>query len=164
MQKARSRLGGSAPTVADQPISEPKTVALKTAKEKESNHQRHERRVRLSFRPHLSHLPPLIFAIIGWVVVVYILTKIHPSTIKNLLIPNSYFLLLIVFLTTNFFTWSFILLNSRRGLVISLGLAAFLFLKLQQVIFEPFLIMGFSAVCLIALLINEFFIKHNKRS
>lgn len=111
-------------------------------------------------KKYLTHLPTLILALIGWWSVYYILVAIHPSSIRNLIIPNSYLPLLMAFELANFFTWSFVFLNSRRGLIISLYPATLLFLKLQQVILEPTLLVIFLVGWVAIYSLSEFFHRH----
>ena len=84
------------------------------------------------FLKYLKHLPTFIFALLFSGTTYLILTRIHPENIKHFLIPNSYLPLLISVFLSSFFLFSFILLNSRRGFLISLLMLIFLFLHLQQ--------------------------------
>jgi hypothetical protein len=147
MQKARSRLGAIVQPVVKEASAQPIFMA---DQDKTAGH-----RLSPPFKKYLIHLPTFILALISWYICYYILTRIHPSAIKNLLIHNSYFIFHLSFFFANFFSWSFLFLNSRRGLIIALGTTAMLFLKLQQVMLQPLLILGLSAIWAAILLSNE---------
>ncbi len=72
----------------------------------------------------------LLFAAI----VLGILTQVAPSRIRDVILPNSYLPLLVPTFLSLFFGCSFVLLNTRRGLLVSSFLTALLFLRLQRVL------------------------------
>ncbi len=98
---------------------------------------------------YLTHLPTLILSTPFLYTTYYILTKVNPDQIKHFLLPNTYLPLLISTFFASLFFFSFILLKTSRGLIISLLLTTLLFLKLQHVVFTPTLfaiLIGFFMV------------------
>lgn len=96
---------------------------------------------------YVKHLPTLFLAIISSASLWYILTQIHPHSIKNFLLPQSYLPLILSFWLTTFWATSFLLLNSKRGFFVSLALSMLLFFHLQKVILDWWLIGIVGAVC-----------------
>lgn len=70
-----------------------------------------------------NFLPTLILAVISWLSLVYLVLFFTPET--KLLIFIFYSLLFFA----NFLTFSLIFGNSRRGILISLGIISYLFLN-----------------------------------
>ena len=93
-------------------------------------------------KKYLKHLPTLILGLIFSASTYLILTRIEPSQIKNFLLPNSYLLFLISLFTASFFLISYLFLSIRTGLILSSPLIIMAFLKLQNVIFEKWLIIS----------------------
>lgn len=85
------------------------------------------------FKPYLQHWPTLLLALTFTAATYLILTRVSPASIRHVLLPNTYLPLLVTAFLAFWFGFSFILLNSRRGLFLSLALTTFLFLRLQQV-------------------------------
>lgn len=83
------------------------------------------------------HLSALLMCLPFYGAVYYHLHFIHPEKIRHFLIPNSYLPLQAYLFIGNFFFFSFILLHSRRGLVMSCLLMTLLFFKLQTVLSWP---------------------------
>lgn len=83
---------------------------------------------------YLKHIPTLIIGLIFSYILFQFLNKVNPSNVKHFLLPNSYLPLLLLVFFTGFFLLSFLLLNSRRGLIGSLWLTIILFLQVQRVI------------------------------
>jgi hypothetical protein len=83
---------------------------------------------------YLHHLPTLLLSVIFYGITFAVLNKISPSSTKNLLFPNSYLLFQLPFLLGNFFLFSFLFLNAKRGVFISMLIFVFLFLKMQGVV------------------------------
>jgi hypothetical protein len=81
---------------------------------------------------YAKHTPTLVIGIIGYVVVGYLLVTIQPTTVQHILFANSYLPFHIVWFIANFFLFSFLLLNSRRGYIVAVGLGILGFLKLQR--------------------------------
>lgn len=91
---------------------------------------------------YLTHLASLILALAFYFSTYYILTTFHPQQIKNFIVVNTYLPLQLSFFLANFLFFSFLLLKKRRGLLISLFLSIWLFLKLQTVIMDTIFILG----------------------
>ncbi|MEA2056148.1 MAG: hypothetical protein U9O78_00305 [Patescibacteria group bacterium] len=89
---------------------------------------------------YFNHLPCLFLAIVFNGLLYYLVTHVNPSQIKNFLLPNTYLPFLLILFFASWFSISFLMLNSRRGLVITLLLVWIVFLKLQKVIFTQQLI------------------------
>ena len=84
-------------------------------------------------KKYLKHLPLLLLSMPFYTGAYYIFINIHPDKIKHFLIPNTYLPLQLVLFGGNFFLFSYLLLNTRRGFGISLFIALTLFLKLQLI-------------------------------
>lgn len=156
MQKAKSRL---------QRASEENKVA---AAETKNTHRPSEPRSALT-RPslvvrYLTHLPTLILSFPFAAAVYYILTRVYPTKIANVPLPNTYFLLLLPFFLCCFWLLSFVFLKARRGLFFSTLLTFYLFLRVQQVVFTwqviVFPLMITLALELLSLFISKFTISN----
>lgn len=91
-------------------------------------------------KSHLRYLPTLLASIPFWIAIVCILTTVSPESIRNFLIPSSYLPLLLASFGAVFFTGSFILLHSRRGMLLAFFITIMLSLHLQGVIIGPILV------------------------
>jgi hypothetical protein len=88
--------------------------------------------------PHIpEHVHLFLLAVIGYSGIAFILLRIQPSSIQHIFLPNSYSPLLFLFFVSTFFLSSFLLNNTRRGLLISFVLTLYLFLRLQQLLTFP---------------------------
>ncbi len=102
---------------------------------------------------HLRHLPTLFLALFFYGVCVYVFRRIEPTAIQNMLLANSYVPLLLLSGLGHFFFFSFLFLQSRRGLLVALALTVLLFLRVQQVLTLPiFLAIFLFSACLELLL------------
>jgi hypothetical protein len=157
--KARSRLKSShyhpAPPV-NLANSQPATRLKKH--DRPSQHLAHYR----------QHLALLFLSLPFYLIVGTILTRVQPESIAHLFIPSAYLPLQLPLFLANFFLFSFIFLNSRRGLLISLLVSTLLFLKLQQVIFETGWVIGlvvaFAMVELTAVMIGHVISRRQPKS
>ena len=86
---------------------------------------------------YLQHLPTLFLGIIFSALTFFILTKVEPSAVQHLILPNTYLPFLASSFLASFFLTSFLLLNSRRGFFLALAITIFLFLRVQQVLIKP---------------------------
>ncbi len=91
----------------------------------------------IPWKEYFLHLPILMLGLLAYIGVAFIFLTIEPASIQNVLLPNTYLPLLAVAAAGHFCLFSFLFLNSRRGFLISLGLTALLFLRLQQVLTVP---------------------------
>jgi hypothetical protein len=108
--------------------------------------------IQLSLKPskkYLKHLPLLLLSVPFYAGAYYIFTYIHPDKIKHFLIPNTYLPLQFTLFSGNFFLFSYLLLNTRRGLGLSLFLSFTLFLKLQLITNYSTVAAGILAIGLI---------------
>ncbi len=83
---------------------------------------------------YFQHLKTFILCLPFYAICFYILKNVHPSNLKNALIPNLYFPFQLSLFLANLFFFSFLFLNTRRGFLISVFVQIFVFLKLQSVI------------------------------
>jgi hypothetical protein len=93
-----------------------------------------ERQWRSWLQAYWQHLPTLLVGLIFAAVTGLILTQVQPLKIKHFLLPHSYLPLLLAVFATCWFVASFVLLNTRRGLILALWCSLLLFLRLQQVL------------------------------
>lgn len=82
---------------------------------------------------YLQQLPTAVVAIPGWAGVWLVLTQLPPTVGQHWLFANSFLPVTVTLAWTLFFSVSFILLHSRRGLWVTVGLLTLLSLKLQRV-------------------------------
>jgi len=100
-----------------------------------------EKQEKLSlFRKYRRHLGALFISLPFYGAVVFHLNYVYPIQIKNFLIPNAYLPLQFYLFVGNFFFFSFLLVHSRRGLVLSLWLSSLIFFKLQNLLSLPLLL------------------------
>jgi len=129
VQKARSRLTTSVETQPVQSIVEPIQIKKK-------------KKTSVYFlKNYLSHLPALFMAVFFYVILVLTMLNINPELIKDFILPSTYLPVLVLVFLANFFLFSFIFLNSRRGLFYTSILAIIIFLKFQKVIFDPIILL-----------------------
>ncbi len=108
---------------------------------------------------YLRHLPTLLLSLPFYMGVVLILQKVPPQNLKNFLIPNLYLPFQIALFLGNFFLFSFLCLNSRRGFLLSLLIQTLVFFKLQSVVFNLPLVIGtlgvFVIIEILFLIVNK---------
>lgn len=83
---------------------------------------------------YISRLPTLLCSFVGYGAAAFLFWRIDPATIQNVLVPNTYLPLLLALAEGHFFFFSYVLMNSRRGTLITVALTLLLFLKLQHVL------------------------------
>ena len=79
-----------------------------------------------------NFFPTLILIIVFWTITIVIIGFTEPDLIKDLIIPNSYLIFFLSLFGALFFTLSILLVNSRRGFLISGGIILFLILRLYR--------------------------------
>lgn len=84
-------------------------------------------------KQYFKHLPTLILSLPFYFLVWRILTQTYPKQIQNFILPDSYLLLLTPLFLANLFFFSFLLLKTRRGLLISILISILLSLHLQKI-------------------------------
>lgn len=123
MSKARSRLNlEKLQDVTSTPLPEIKPQ------------KKHTRKSLTFAMRYLKHSPTLVLSLPFFFIVGFLLTKVKPDIIKNLVWTNSYFVFIVPFFLAFLFFFSFIFLKTRRGFVMSCLLTTIVFLKLQQVV------------------------------
>jgi hypothetical protein len=103
---------------------------------------------------YLNYLPTLVLGGLFAIGLYYLVSTVPPDQIKHFIIPGSYLPFTLGLLLSTWFITSFLLLNSRRGLLISLFLTWLVFLKLQQVMMSPQLVL----ISLVPFVIVEIFL------
>jgi len=105
-------------------------------------------------KKYFNHLPTLFVGLILGGLTFYFLNHFSPNSVQHLLLPNTYLPFLILIFFSSLFLLSFIFLNKTVGYILSIIITAYLFLKLQQVIFEPWLLilLPFFLITLIILI------------
>ncbi len=76
-----------------------------------------------------NYLPTVILIIVLWGLLGVLITQVEPELVKNILIPGLYLPFFLLLLPTSFLTLAILLANTKRGLLIALGLNAFLILR-----------------------------------
>lgn len=97
--------------------------------------------LKLLISAYFKHLPLLLLAGFFYFLVWQILTHVYPSAIRNYLLPGSYFPLLMLLFAGHFCFFSYLMVNTRRGVLMALALSAILWLQLQRML-DPTLFLG----------------------
>lgn len=95
------------------------------------------------WKKYFVHLPTLLMGILFYSGVFLLVNNVYPQKIKDFLIPNLYLPLQLLLFLGNFFFLSYLWLNSRRGLLISLLINCWLFFKLLKVSNYQFILIIF---------------------
>lgn len=95
-------------------------------------------------RRRKNFFPTLVLIFFFWTTLGLIFFYVEPELIKDFLIPGLYLPFFFNLFWALFFTLAIIFINSRRGLIFSLGLIIFLILRLKGLgnILNAFLIMA----------------------
>ena len=88
------------------------------------------------FSYHRQDLVLLLLSVPFFGAVFLITTRFYPSQIEDFLISNTFLPLQIPLFIANSLLFSFLFLNTRRGILISIIISSLLFLRLQQVVFD----------------------------
>jgi hypothetical protein len=91
-------------------------------------------------KKYFKYLPIFLLAVITGYFLWLFVKHVDPDAVKHFILPNSYLPFLIIIFIFCFLLCSFLLLNSRQGLLISLAIISLLFLRLQQVMINPWLV------------------------
>ncbi len=78
-----------------------------------------------------NFLGTLILILLFWTLQVFMIFFVEPETIKNLILPNSYFLFFLNLFLALFFTIAIILADSKHSLIITSGIIFYLVLQSQ---------------------------------
>jgi hypothetical protein len=123
------------PKISTTPQAATQPVFSKASKKERAVKSLKSSKITISFlKKYLRHFPLLFMSIFCYAVCVYILTHIDPEKLQNFLIPNTYLPFLCITALANFLFFSFLFLNTRRGIFAAIFLTLILFLKLQQVL------------------------------
>ena len=98
---------------------------------------------------YFHHLPTLVIGLVFLAPLLAIVNWVQPSTIQNLIFPNSYLPAVVLFFLASFFLSSFFLLHTRRGFFFALVSTLLLFLKLQNFNLNPLTIASPIAIFII---------------
>ncbi|PIP51804.1 hypothetical protein COW80_00525 [Candidatus Beckwithbacteria bacterium CG22_combo_CG10-13_8_21_14_all_01_47_9] len=79
-----------------------------------------------------NYLPTLILIVILWSLLGLMLFFVEPELVKNILLPGLYLPFFLLFFPAGFFSLAVILGNTRRGLLVTIGLTCWLILRLYQ--------------------------------
>ncbi len=108
---------------------------------------------------YIQYAPLLVAGIVLSLLQVSLLTRISPTTIQNVLFPNSYLPFLAVLFLIFFFFASYILLNTRRGVTIAYLLTVLFFLRLQDISLDVTVLI----FCIMVLVLSELAAKFHFR-
>lgn len=93
-------------------------------------------------KKYLRFSPLLVISGLHFLILYKTLQHQDPAQWENILIPSTYLPMLLLLTSTSFFTGSYIFLHTHRGLRIACITFIFFFLKFQQVIIGPSLVVG----------------------
>ncbi len=162
--KSKLKAKADSPVIANS--RQTRAVSRRRPLVKKSQNQTSSKLARL-FNRYLSHWPGLFLSLVVasglWIFV----NNVHPSQVQHTILANSYLPFIILFFLFWLFFISFLLLNSHYGLIISIWLTSWLFLRLHQVTNEYVLIgflagiLGFVELCSIGV---RYFAKNQHQS
>ncbi len=81
---------------------------------------------------YLKYVPTLLLSIPWWLALGFIYTRVSPVTLRDLPLPHSYAILLLVVANVVFWTTSFLLLSGRRGVFATVLIVGWLQFKLHH--------------------------------
>ena len=84
----------------------------------------------MAVRRRKNFLPITFFAVLSWVVVGFFVFFVDPKIIRDFPISSLYLPFFFFLFLSCFFTASLAFANSRRGLLISIGIITFFYLRL----------------------------------
>lgn len=152
--KARSRLtSGGLPRVAGSSLIQPKSHSFRLVKPQFNFHTSPAWWVKRQ-----SKLPILIIGLALYGYLYYILTHFFPVQVQDWLIPGSFLPVLGLAALGHIYVGSFITLNTRRAVLISVGLSWLLWLQLHQFVVD-WIVTGYSFLAIIIVEISFYLIK-----
>ncbi len=91
-----------------------------------------------------NYFPTVILILVLWGLLGGLITQVEPELVKDVLIPGLYLPVFLLLLPASFLTLAILSANTKRGLLIALGLNAFLILRIFQFgnLLNLFLIVG----------------------
>lgn len=158
--KAKSRLKRppeTPPEVSDAPATRtrptPTPVLSKPLAQAAPTHHQTSRQTQPSstfeWKKYVPYLPTLLLSLPFYFGVFYMVTKVYPAEVKDTLVPNSYLLFHLVFWIANYFLFSFVWLNSRRGFLSALLVGVLLFARMQSYVLPWQIILGLIGIFVI---------------
>jgi hypothetical protein len=84
----------------------------------------------MAVRRRKNFLPAVFFAFLSWFVVGFFIFLVDPQVIRDFPISGLYLPFFVFLFLSIFLSASFIFSNSRRGLLIALGIVGFFYLRL----------------------------------
>jgi len=111
---------------------------------------------KINFSPknYIFQLPTLFLGLIGYFISYNILQKVQPDAIKDILIHNSYIVLLITLGMGHFFTSWYLLQNLRRSVIFATCVTILLFLRIHQLGAPLFLLLVIFSFLFLELLLT----------
>lgn len=150
MNKASSRIKNKPKTFVTKPIKASSRIKKKSTKIVDGNRNRHNSIIFKALKHYFKHLPTLFLSLFFGTLTFYFLKNISPESVRHFIIPNTYLpFLLLIFLTT-LFLFSFVFLNTKIGLLLSAMLTTFLFMRVQLVVLDLWLLLPLVVIILFA--------------
>jgi len=79
-----------------------------------------------------NYLPVVILILVLWGLLGAMIYWVEPELVKDMLAPGLYLPFFLLFFPTCFFTLAIVLANTRKGLLVTIGLTGFLVLRVYQ--------------------------------
>ena len=79
-----------------------------------------------------NYLPTVILILVLWGLLGTMIYFIEPELVKDVLVPGLYLPFFLLFFPASFFTLAMVLANTRRGLLVALGLSIYLILRIFE--------------------------------
>ena len=79
-----------------------------------------------------NYLPTLILTLILWSFLLSFIFYVEPELVKDIFIKGLYFPFFSLFIPVSFLSLTLIFGNTRRGLLIAIGLGVFLILRIYE--------------------------------
>jgi hypothetical protein len=111
------------------------------------------------WKKYLLYFPVLILGIMGYAVTGLILFHIEPRSIEHVILPHSFLPLLLSISWGNFFFFSYLFLNVRRSLILTILITIGVYLRIIQVL--PW---GITIAAIILYAVAESFLTITKRA
>jgi hypothetical protein len=79
-----------------------------------------------------NYLPAVILILVLWSLLGAMIYWVEPELVKDMLVPGLYLPFFLLFSPACFFTLAIVLANTRKGLLVTIGLTGFLILRVYQ--------------------------------
>ncbi len=146
MNKASSRLKYNPKSFVSKPIKASSRIKRKLTKNADKN--KNNSIILNALKHYFEHLPTLGMAIVLCIATIFFLKEVPPNSVRHFLLPNTYLPFLFLIFLSSLFLLSFVFLNRRVGFLLSLTITTYIFLKVQQVIMEPWLLITLAIAIL----------------